>query len=344
MVRANIAKHAGFTLIETLVVIAILGVLVGILVPAVMKMRVSAARVECQNNFRQTALATQHYVSAQGGFPPLVAYSLGWKKKGSPSGSIHFWTAYLLPYLDQNTLTDKYDFDQPFFANTAVIATPVKVFQCPATPERDRVAVVSQWTPSHAFGVKALAVVDKFLKSSGPVKMAASDVGSYNKVSNEWKLALGYPSDAPDLVGVMAAAPYLTKTQVRELLAGGTIPLQFPLTRPGDVTDGLSNSVLVVECAGGPQKWQAGQLVDPGDDAVGAGWADPGAAFTIRGDINASCLMNCSNKDAIYSFHPGGANFAFADGSARFLSSNISLRTLVALLTAKSGDVPGNDW
>src|SRR5216683_413290 len=80
-------KTGGFSLIETLVVLAIIGVLVGILVPAIMKVRVSAVRLQCENNLRQSGLAMQGYVSANGGFPPSVAYSMGWDK-GSPTGTI----------------------------------------------------------------------------------------------------------------------------------------------------------------------------------------------------------------------------------------------------------------
>jgi prepilin-type processing-associated H-X9-DG protein len=127
-------------------------------------------------------------------------------------------------------------------------------------------------------------------------------------------------------------------------LAGGEIPYTAKSTLPSEGTDALSNTILLIEDAGRPQSWQAGRLVDAGDVLIGAGWADPGAAAYLTGDIDSGCLINCNNDRNIYSFHSGGANFAFADGSVRFLSKSISLKTLVALLTAKSGDFPGGDW
>src|SRR5262249_43884163 len=123
----------------------------------------------------------------------------------------------------------------------------------------------------------------------------------------------------------------------------GEIPYTAKSTRPGEVTDGLSNTVLLIEDAGKPQDWRAGRLVDPGGVIPGAGWADPGQLFYLTGDIDSGCLINCNNNRCIYSFHSGVANFAFADGSVRYLSTSISLQTLVALLTARSGDMPGED-
>jgi prepilin-type N-terminal cleavage/methylation domain-containing protein/prepilin-type processing-associated H-X9-DG protein len=337
------SKYRGaFTLIETLVVIAISGVLIGILIPAVMKARASATRLQCENNLRQVSLAMQSYVSQNGGFPSAVTYSLGWNK-GSPTGTIHLWSAYLLAYLDQQDVAHAYDFDKPFFANTIAIAKPIAVFQCPATPEFNRSTTVKDWMPSTAYNIPSLSVVDPFVTTAS-VTMAAGDYASYAKVHDDWKLYLGYPPGTDDLVGVLQQPPYPSADEVKALLAGGEIPFTSRSTRPNEVTDGLSNTVLLIEDAGKPQRWQVGELVDPGDVVSGAGWADPGGYFNLQGDVDSGCLINCLNSRSIYSFHFNGANFAFADGSVRFLSTSTSLKTLVALLTAKSGDIPGSDW
>jgi prepilin-type N-terminal cleavage/methylation domain-containing protein/prepilin-type processing-associated H-X9-DG protein len=342
MFLASSRNRSAFTLIESLVVIAISGVLIGILVPAVMKARASAVRLQCENNLRQVSLAMHNYVSQNGGFPSSVTYSLGWDK-GSPTGTVHLWSVYLLPYLDQQGVGRAYDFDKPFFANTTAIATPLGVFECPATPEANRSTTVRNWMPSTAYGIPSLAALDQFLTTPSVI-MAAGDYAAYAKVHDDWKLYLGYPPDAEDLVGVLAQPPYPSADDVKALLAGGKIPLTSRSTRPNEVTDGLSNTILLIEDAGKPQRWQLGQVVDPGDVVAGAGWADPAGYFFLKGDINSGCLINCLNDRSIYSFHTNGANFAFSDGSVRFLSTSISLKTLVALLTAKSGDVPGSDW
>src|SRR5215468_8264059 len=111
-------RRTGFTLVEVLIVIAIMATLIGILIPAVMKARAAATRAQCQNNLKQLGLAMHNYVSTQGGFPPSVSYSMRWAD-GVPTGTVHLWSAYLLPWLDQQPVSDIYAFDKPFFANPA---------------------------------------------------------------------------------------------------------------------------------------------------------------------------------------------------------------------------------
>src|ERR1700693_5582000 len=131
MVYSYKRAPTGFSLIELLVVIAIINVLVGLLLAGVMSARQSAERLKCQNNMKQIGLAMHNYASFNGGFPPLVSYSLGWNNS-LPTGTIHLWSAYLLPHVDQQPVADRYDFTKPFFANTEAIATPLAIFYCPA--------------------------------------------------------------------------------------------------------------------------------------------------------------------------------------------------------------------
>jgi prepilin-type processing-associated H-X9-DG protein/prepilin-type N-terminal cleavage/methylation domain-containing protein len=334
-------KSAGFSLLELLVVIAIMSTLIAFLIPAVMRARLASDRLKCENNMRQIALAMQNYASVNGSFPPPKSYSLGWDN-GSPTGTIHLWSAYLLPYLDQQPVADIYDFKKAFFGNTTAIATRLAVFQCPSAPP-DRSSTVNDWKPSTVFGNPSYTVFDPFLTCPS-VTMAAGDYACYLKVQDDWKLYLSYPPGTPDLVGVLVQEPDPTPEQTQALLAGGEIPYTAKFTLPSEVTDGLSNTILLIEDAGKPQFWQRGKLMNPEDVLIGAGWADPGGILYLQGDIDSGCLINCNNRANIYSFHSGGANFAFADGSVRFLSNSISLKTLVALLTAKSGDFPGSDW
>src|SRR5262245_59923842 len=94
--------------------------------------------------------------------------------------------------------------------------------------------------------------------------------------------------------------------------------------RMADTRDGTSNTTLVSEDAGRPERWQMGKFI-PGAYSPGGAWASGANLINIRGfNTNAgtrpgTCAINCINQSEIYSFHPSGANIVFADGSVHFL-------------------------
>jgi prepilin-type processing-associated H-X9-DG protein len=116
------------------------------------------------------------------------------------------------------------------------------------------------------------------------------------------------------------------------------------MTRLAAITDGTSNTILLTEDAGRPRQWRAGK---PGSDqtVLGGPWAGFNTGVMLQGSSHdgatrpGQCAINCTNDREVFSFHPGGANAVFADGSAHFLKADMSIRILAALVTRAGGEV-----
>jgi prepilin-type N-terminal cleavage/methylation domain-containing protein len=129
-------KRPGFTLVELLVVLAIIGVLVALLLPAVQKVRGAADRIRCQNNLRQIGIALQAYHDRQGMFPPGYADTAPWPQPDAGPG--WGWASFLLNDLEQKGVFDQIDFTlnvgDPSANIVAARTTFLNVFYCPADP------------------------------------------------------------------------------------------------------------------------------------------------------------------------------------------------------------------
>ena len=325
-------ERNGFTLVELLVVIAIIGILIGMLVPAVQSVRESARRVTCLNNMRQLGLALHNYESAHMAFPPSRLapddQSIPSSVTNSPGAESAFqsWTTLILPYVEQGNLASQFDFKQPWFdsensSNSLVISQSLQLFKCPSAPSTEAT------DPYHRVGA------------------AAGDYGSINEVKKRVYtdvLSIPDPGDA-------ARSGLLSKFE------------KNPISR---VSDGTSNTLYVAECAGQPEVYIANgrmtldDFANYGDDKVinfngrlvpedGTGWADPDCGFSINGatsdglDRYGDTMINGINVGEVYSFHPGGASFAMADGSTHFISDSIDAQTFVSLCTRAGGEVVG---
>jgi prepilin-type processing-associated H-X9-DG protein len=294
------------TLIELLVVFAILGVVLGLLLPAVQKVRAAAARLSCSNNLRQAGLALHQFEADRGCFPPSAVYG-PLPEAGVATDALHGCWPFLLPYLEQEALFRRYCWDVDFFdpSNQPAVATPLKVLQCPAA-EPDRVV-----DPSHPGGA---------FVSGG--RGACTD---YSPVSG--------------------VSPALAALGLIDPVGGyeGALPVNR-MTRLTDLTDGTSNTLLVVEDAGRPQRWRAGRLV-PGPFSFGGPWASSANPVVVAGAsadgsaVPGPCAINCTNDRQPYGFHPSGCNAVFADGSVHFLRASMGIRVLAALATRAGGEV-----
>jgi prepilin-type N-terminal cleavage/methylation domain-containing protein/prepilin-type processing-associated H-X9-DG protein len=120
-------RRRAFTLIELVVVIAIIGVLLGLLLPAVQKVREAAARLQCQNNLKQIGIGLHNYHDTQQSLPPGY-YATAPYPDTTPGWG---WAAFLLPYVEQEPLYRQIDFNQPVQLSPAIQAY-VKLYLCPA--------------------------------------------------------------------------------------------------------------------------------------------------------------------------------------------------------------------
>ena len=133
--QSRAAARAGVTLVELLVVVAIIGLVVALLLPAVQMARETARRAECQSNLRQLGVAMALHANAHGEFP---VGCIGYRSVSPPALPLSIaWNVQILPFLEEDSIAAEFDFSLPSCnaANKPVAATIISVFLCPSTRE-----------------------------------------------------------------------------------------------------------------------------------------------------------------------------------------------------------------
>jgi prepilin-type N-terminal cleavage/methylation domain-containing protein/prepilin-type processing-associated H-X9-DG protein len=310
----NSQRH-GLTLIEMLVVIAMIAVLIGLLLPAVQRVREAANRISCVNNLKNVGLASHLYHDEWRHFPPGAV---------GPYGSLsqfanlkhHGLGSYLLPYLDKSALAGQYHTDVSWFdpPNQPVVNAQLEIWQCPsAQANRIQSGLLTTVAPPPGEPFDGTA--------------ACGDYAGASRVEAELvrRGLIDPPLGPRDALGNYEGVFTVNGTR-----------------RLTDILDGTSNTILMAECAGRPQLWQGRQAV-PNVWVIGGPWASRsllwGRGATPDGTaFYGPCAINCTNDREIYSFHPGGANAVFADGAVHFLHDGMSLQVLTALFTRAGGE------
>jgi prepilin-type N-terminal cleavage/methylation domain-containing protein/prepilin-type processing-associated H-X9-DG protein len=314
MGRQSLRRRRGFTLIELLVVIAIIAVLIALLLPAVQSAREAARRAQCTNNLKQLALAALNYESSNGCIPG-----------GSYSGTLFnppHWSHYpenfsvfvrMMPYLEQGPMYNATNFNLSSSGaqNITICGVQINSLICPSDTMNTSVTFpTSQASPSGTTPGWSFNEIPGLFPSFAP--NYSQQFSSYG--GNAGTFTFGFSNLMPPT------------------------PLQFyngviyneSAIRIAAITDGTSNTMMFGEHSKGHL-----YILDPGYAVSDNSWQSGRWYDTLV------CTMYPMNlglgntgaplKGASYwlpaaagSFHPGGANFAFSDGSVHFIKNSIN--------------------
>jgi prepilin-type processing-associated H-X9-DG protein len=296
--RSRKDARSTFTLIELLEVIAIIAILIGLLLPAVQKVREAAARMSCQNNLKQLALGVHLYHDSNQKLPHGAEMDI------DPSNAFvagTTWLVYILPNIEQGNVYTQYNTQADYrtAGNLAVGTMSMKLYHCPS-------------------GSKA--VTGNGGEQSGGVP---NDTTHYYGIMGPGSsaVALGYPVTNFGTNGAYATPPSAGMLISWDVTMGlrGTVTLT-------DVTDGTSNTIMIGERS---NNLPIGMNSDYRSWVRGNN-AGSGATKNMSYPINSTNYTGSNFNDiSMGSNHTQGANFAMGDGSVRFVNQSVALINLV---------------
>lgn len=348
----NADARCGFTLVELLVVIAIISVLIGLTIPAVQAARESARRMECLNNMKQVALAALNYADLHNSKLPV----------GAKGVNFCTWNHFLLPFLEENnryellnfgagvTYSDSGTFEGKSFNNKAPFTTEMgrlKCYSCPSDSEID-------WAGREALWPKLNYVVCAGATALCPSNQKGWGEDGIQSAKKNWQIDR-YMGPDGKWVEHKGACFGIIRGGKNDLTANPPVirnfdPASGANVKLADITDGLSNTLLLSECLQGYD-----------NDCRGLTFRGFGAFFTAYYGPNstendlieyrvAECVslpyanLPCVSADYTAPFHltarsshRNGVNAALADGSARFFSDSIDIQNWRNLSSTRDG-------
>lgn len=324
----------GFTIIELLVVIGIIGVLAAMLLPAIQASREAARRMQCHSHMRQIGLAMNYFESATG-YMPAATYGDAYSTLptgnflngicGSPFSE-------LLPFIEQTAIWNAYDSTKQWFdeANQRAVNTPIALYRCPSSPGANTQLGIARAESGS---------LDNFATRTA----AASDYTAVYSWGAPYVMFGNYGLADPWNMGALSP---MTESSTGLFGAG----VDYARPRRIMTTDGESYSIAFIEQGAKTDTWvkQKRHETSPRAARTWAPWAGRGCTWILSYENDGTswapsglgpCNINCNNRQGIYSFHQAGANVVFLDGNVRFLSEGLDAAVLYALVSRSRGDV-----
>lgn len=347
----QLRRHrSGFTLIELLVVIAIIGILMALLLPALNMVREAASRTQCANNMKQVGVALLAYEGEQGNFPANIRSSTGFRLG---------WVLWLLPHLEQQPVYNMYNYELGWNSpeNSTACNTPLATFICPSAPSAhlldgnpDVANFTTVWTTRRWYAASDYASfigVGKFMKDSeltttfGEGFMAQIKGDRVNPVKRS------------EILDGLSKTVVLGESAGRPRLYRGKKPLDDPAASvlTGDIVNGggwcrPATDILVKGYGGnnGTNDLPGTQAMNATNGfRIGTQWTVgsgiPNYTFTGPTGKTGTVDLGTTGTSELYSFHLGGSNMLFGDGSVNFIDQNVDINVLAKLVTIAGQDI-----